>query len=92
MNKQEFLTCLGLQVHTLDFWLEQRWLIPEENAAGIDFSDVDLARARLIRDLKTDFGFNDEGVEMILHLVDQLHGLRGVLEQLAGELQTPTSR
>jgi chaperone modulatory protein CbpM len=64
MNKQEFLTCSGLQVQTLDFWLGQRWLIPEQTSAGMNFSDMDVARARLIQDLKTDFGVND-GVDVI---------------------------
>jgi chaperone modulatory protein CbpM len=86
MNQQEFLTCSGLQVQTLEFWLEQRWLIPQETSAGMTFSDMDVARARLIRDLKTDFGVNDEGVDVILHLVDQLHGLRRALAQLHKEL------
>jgi len=48
----------------------------------MDFSDMDVARARLIRDLKIDLGVNDEGVDVILHLLDQLHGLRRVLEAL----------
>jgi chaperone modulatory protein CbpM len=87
MNKQEFLTSAGIQVQTLDLWLEQRWLIPEQTSAGMNFSDVDVARARLIRDLKTDFGVNDEGVDVILHLVDQLHGFRRALEQLHKEFQ-----
>jgi chaperone modulatory protein CbpM len=82
MNEQEFLATSGLQVQTLDLWIEQQWLVPEETSAGTNFSDMDVARARLIRDLKTDFGVNDEGVDVILHLVDQLHGLRRALEQL----------
>jgi chaperone modulatory protein CbpM len=47
---------------------------------------MDIARACLIRDLKTDFGVNDEGIDVILHLVDQLHGLRRTLEQLRKNL------
>jgi chaperone modulatory protein CbpM len=82
MNKQEFLATSGLQVQTLDLWLEQQWLVPERTSAGMNFSDMDVARARLIRDLTTDLGVNDEGVDVILHLVDQLHGLRRALEQL----------
>ena len=69
-------------MQTLDLWLEQRWLIPDQTSAGVNFSDMDVARAHFIRDLKTDFGVNDEGVDVILHLVDQLHGLRRMLEQL----------
>jgi chaperone modulatory protein CbpM len=82
MNKQEFLTSAGLKVQTLEFWLDQRWLIPDQASAEMMFSDADVARAHLIHDLKSDFGVNDEGVDVILHLVDQLHGLRGAFEQL----------
>jgi chaperone modulatory protein CbpM len=82
MSKQEFLTSAGLQVQTLELWVEQQWLVPEQTSTGENFSDIDLARAHLIQDLKTDFGVNDEGVDVILHLVDQLHGLRRALEQL----------
>ena len=90
MNKQEFLTSAGLQVQTLEFWLDQHWLIPDQTSAEMTFSDADVARAHLILDLKSDFGVNDEGVDVILHLVDQLHGLRRVLEQLHGDLQEPS--
>jgi chaperone modulatory protein CbpM len=90
MNKKEFLSSAGLQMQTLDVWLEQRWLIPAQTSAGANFSDMDVARARFIRDLKADFGVNDEGVDVILHLVDQLHGMRRVLEQLRGDLGEPS--
>jgi chaperone modulatory protein CbpM len=82
LNKQEFLTSAGLQLQTLEFWVDQRWLIPDLSSDEMTFSDADVARANLIHDLKGDFGVNDEGVDVILHLVDQLHGLRGAFEQL----------
>jgi chaperone modulatory protein CbpM len=87
MNKQEFLTHAGLQVQTLEIWLDQRWLVPDQTSTEITFSETDVARAHLIRDLKCDFGVNDEGVDVILHLVDQLHGLRGAFEQLHRNLK-----
>jgi chaperone modulatory protein CbpM len=82
MNKDEFLTSSGLSVQTLEVWVEQQWLIPEETSAGQDFSDKELARARLVQDLKGDLGVNDEGIDVILHLLDQLHGLRRALMHL----------
>lgn len=82
MNRQDFLAHSGLQVQTLEFWLEQQWIIPEETAAGAAYSDRDVARAHLIKDLKADFGVNDEGIDVILHLMDQIHGLRSVLARL----------
>src|SRR5258708_10532907 len=60
---------------------------PDQPSAGMNFSEMDVARAHLIRDLKADFGANDEGVDVILHLVDQLHGLRRALAQLNRDLQ-----
>ncbi|QEL27236.1 MerR family transcriptional regulator (plasmid) [Bosea sp. F3-2] len=82
MTKQEFLISSGLQVQVLEFWLEQRWLVPEEAAGEMHFHDIDIARAHLIRQLKDDLGANDEGIDVILHLVDQVHGLRRVLAEL----------
>nr|WP_312017132.1 chaperone modulator CbpM [Bradyrhizobium jicamae] len=89
MNKQQFLSSADIEVHTLEFWIEQQWLIPDQTTAEMSFSDTDVARAHLIRDLKGDLGVNDEGVDVILHLVDQLHGLRRAFEQLHEDLRRP---
>lgn len=86
LSKQQFLTDSGLEGQTLEFWLEQQWLIPEQTSTGMQFSDRDIARARLVRDLKRDMGINDEGVDVILHLMDQLYGLRHALATLRHEL------
>jgi chaperone modulatory protein CbpM len=87
MNRQDFMACLDVQVQTLDFWVEQEWLIPGRIAAEMTFSDIDVARGRLIQDLKTGFGINDEGVDVILHLLDQLHGFRRAFEDLHEDLK-----
>lgn len=87
MDKQTFLTCSGLQLQTLELWLEQQWLVPEQDSTGMNFSDIEVARAHLIQELKADFGVNDEGIDVILHLMDQLHGLRRVLAQLHEGIQ-----
>lgn len=87
MNMQEFLACSGVDAPTLEFWLEQRWLIPEQTSAGQNFSDRDIARARLVQNLKSEFGVNDEGIDVILHLLDQLHGLRSAFMQLHGDMR-----
>ena len=88
MNKEEFRVRCGLEVRTLEVWLEQRWLVPDPGASEIGFSEIDVARASLIRDLTGDMGVNDEGVDVILHLVDQIHGLRRALAQVRRESQS----
>jgi len=82
LSKQEFLVRAHLERETLEMWIREEWLIPGQSAGELTFSDADIARAQLIRDLKNDLGVNDEGVGVILSLVDQVHGLRGVLTEV----------
>jgi chaperone modulatory protein CbpM len=81
----EFLVRVRIDRHLLESWIAAGWLIPRREPELI-FSDIDLARAQLIRELKEDFGVNDEGISLILHLLDQIHGLRrsmhGTLEEM----------
>jgi chaperone modulatory protein CbpM len=78
LSKEEFLSLAGMAHETLDAWVEAEWLIPSSSS----FSDIDVARARLIRELQVDFGVNEEGVGVILNLIDQLYGLRRTLMDL----------
>ena len=88
LSKQEFLSLSGMGHETLKAWIEEEWLIPGGSVAEMSFSGIDIARARLIRDLKIDLGVNDEGVGVILNLVDQLHGMRRTLMELREVVRT----
>ena len=70
-------------------WIEAGWLLPVIVDGDWQFEEVDVARARLIRDLRRDFGVNEAAVPLILDLIDQRQGverrLRRVLEALAGQ-------
>ena len=81
-SKQEFLVRAQLERETLEAWIQEEWLIPGQSAGELTFSDADIARAQLIRDLRSDLGVNDEGVGVILNLVDQVHGMRRVLTEV----------
>ena len=76
-----------LNEEVLDQWVEAGWLTPHRNSAGQRFSSVDLARAYLIRDLQ-DLGVNDDGIPIVLDLVDQVHGLRYALRELLSTIKT----
>jgi chaperone modulatory protein CbpM len=82
METREFIDRLHLDVTTLNAWIEEEWLVPLAGGRTVQFSDADIARAQLIRDLKVDFGVNDEGIAVILHLLDQLHGLRCLVRDI----------
>jgi chaperone modulatory protein CbpM len=81
MQRQELLMATRLEAETLEAWIAAGWLLPRGSREAGPFSEVDLARAQLIRDLE-ELGVNDEGIPIILDLVDQLHGLRHALRNL----------
>jgi chaperone modulatory protein CbpM len=63
--------------------LHHHWVMPS-NPAELSFDDEDLSRILLIRDLVQNFEVNDEGISIILHLLDQLYFTRSQLEKLTG--------
>ena len=85
---QEFLLRAHLEHQSVETWIAAGWLVPPQTEPEPVFSDVDVARAQLIRDLREDFGVNDEGVSVILHLVDQMHGLRMTMQDLLEEMRS----
>ena len=86
-DEREFLEAARIDSATLEVWIVQEWLIPRGSAGRRTYSDMDLARARLIADLKQNMGVNDEGLDVILHLIDQMHGLRRALAEALARLR-----
>ena len=84
---QEFLIRARVERQSLDAWIAAGWLVPPQTDPELMFSDIDVARAQLIRDLREDLGVNDEGVSVVLHLIDQMHGLRRSMRDLLDEMR-----
>ena len=82
MDDREFRLYLKIDVTELDLWVEQGWLAPEVSEGRRRFRDADLARAHLILDLTRQMGVNEAGIDVVMELVDQLHGMRGVMRRL----------
>jgi chaperone modulatory protein CbpM len=83
-ESREFLLQARLDSASLEAWIEAGWLLP--SGEGRRFTALDLARARLIHDLRDGLGVNDEGVAVVLDLLDQLHGLRHALHRMGTAL------
>jgi chaperone modulatory protein CbpM len=83
---KEFLARSGIDIRTIEQWFALEWIAPPQAAPRAVISEVDAARAFFIRDLKVEFGVNDEGIEIVLRLVDQMHGLRRAMLALGEEL------
>jgi chaperone modulatory protein CbpM len=82
MEMRQLIERSHLDPRMVNTWIEAEWLLPASARTGFDFSEADLARALLIQDLKVDLGVNDEGIAIVLHLLDQLHGLRSLLRDI----------
>jgi chaperone modulatory protein CbpM len=86
ISVQEFCIRARLEHRWVEAWVTAGWLVPPQTDPELMFSDLDLARAQLIRDLREDLGVNDEGIDVILHLLDQVHGLRGSMQELLARM------
>ena len=84
MEIRTYLMHGEFEAGAVEAWIAAGWLLPREfNESRL--SGIDLARAHLIHDLKSTFGVNDEGIPLILDLIDQLHGVRGAMRELLGQ-------
>ena len=57
-------------------WIEERWVRPESGAQGYVFHEVDVARVRLIRELRYELLIDEEAMPVVLQLLDQVYSLR----------------
>lgn len=71
-----------LSLARLEAWIEQKCVQPDSMDGEPTFSEADLARLRLICLLHEEFELRDEGLSVVLSLVDQLHGVRRALREL----------
>lgn len=67
----------------LRIFVEQGWVRPEHQGTRTIYSEIDLARLRLVCQLTDQLDVNREAVPLILSLVDQVYGLRRELRDLA---------
>ncbi|MDQ0559727.1 chaperone modulatory protein CbpM [Rhizobium mesoamericanum] len=87
MDDREFGRFLKIDVKVLEVWVEQGWLLPQTRDGARDFCEADVARAQLILDLTRDMGVNDAGVDLIMDLIDQIHGLRATLREMLAAMK-----
>ena len=86
LESRDFLLRARFDAASLEAWIEAGWLVPQRAGPERVFSELDLARAWLIRDMRDSMGVNDEGIAVALGLLDQVHGLRQALRRLGSAL------
>ena len=76
----------GLEVRELERWIVERWVLPEGGEGAYVFQEIDIARVRLIVELRRDLAIDDEAMPLVLGLLDQVYALRRRLKIVAATL------
>ena len=63
-------------------WVERGWVLPDSDEAGLVFRDIDVARVRLIRDLRQSMEVAEDAMPLVLSLLDQVYELRSRLKSV----------
>ena len=67
----------------LTTWVERGWVIPDAAGASLEFHEIDVARVRLIHDLRREMDVGEDAVPLVLSLLDQVYRLRRQLGALS---------
>ena len=71
-----------LTLRELRLWVRQGWVRPASGERGPVFDDIDVARLRLLCDLRKDMALPTDVMPAVLTLIDQLHRTRRDLRRL----------
>ncbi|NIA70140.1 hypothetical protein HBA54_16155 [Pelagibius litoralis] len=82
MDFEDVLAELDIGASELHSWIDQNWVLPTRQQDSIVFDDADVARVRLIAELRSDMGVNDDAIPVVLRLLDQIYSLRRALSDL----------
>ena len=72
-----------IDLATLNQYINRQWVKPINHQENWYFEDVDIARLQLVIDLAYKININDDGIDVVLSLLDQLYGLRGHIQKLS---------
>ena len=93
MEEKEVLALfMSLRRETLHVWVERGWVTPERGQGGYRFREIDVARVSLIQEFSTELELSEDAMDVILPLLDQVHGLRHELRCFAGRHQRRARR
>ena len=72
----------------LERWIAERWVLPESESSSYVFTEFDVARVRLIVELRRDLAVDEEAVPIVLRLLDQLYATRRRMRSLLRALES----
>ncbi len=88
-NEAQVLTLIAdLDNVELQVWIEQGWVRPALNATSeCIYDEIDVARLRLIGQLRRDLDIAEDMIPTVLSMIDQIYGLRRELRVLVQAIE-----
>jgi len=88
LSETQVIEAIGtLSANELRLWIREGWIMPVSSDDGPVFDEVDVARIRLVCQLRDDLNLKEEVMPVVLSLMDQLYGLRHELRALARAIE-----
>ena len=72
-----------LRTEELVTWIEYGWVLPARHQESFRFTEIDVARVRLISEMVHDCQIEVDAMPVVLGLLDQVYALRRQLNALA---------
>jgi len=82
-----FVQVGGLTHPDLERWIANEWVRPEGEKDNYLFREIDVARIRLILELREHLEIDEPALPTVLQLIDQLYDLRRRMRSLNGALE-----
>lgn len=76
-----------LTLRELRLWVREGWVRPVHSQAGPVFDEMDVARIRLLCDLRKDMSLPTDALPVVLTVIDRLHEARRELRCLTEALE-----
>ena len=73
----------AVTLRRLRLWVKKGWIVPVEGERGPLFEPADVARLRLVCELRDELNVNEDAVPVVLSLMDQMFSLRREMKALA---------
>lgn len=77
----------GVTVADVQRWIALAWVKPDGEPGRWVFHDIDVARVRLILELRDELSVNEEALPTVLSLLDQLYDARRQMRLLRAALE-----
>jgi chaperone modulatory protein CbpM len=78
---------VDVEVSEVERWIGLDLVVPEGSGEARRFRSIDVARVRLILELKRDCGIDEAALPVVLSLLDQLYRTREQMRRLVGALE-----